>query len=269
MEQQNLLGAVEPEVVAKLNKSYDEISRGRTTSSAVAAGLAMASVPIALAALARDAFAVPPTTVVGVLQFALTLEYLESSFYNTGLASATLLATGSVDRTVFTQIAKHENAHVTFLSQTITALGATPVARPTFDFTAGGTYANVFTSLDTFRAVAQAFEDTGVRAYKGQAPILRSNPNVLTAALRIHSVEARHAARVRMLRGERPWIPLTQVAVPAGTTAVYAGEENTTQGAVAVTTPSAEVGARAFDEPLTYAQVIAIANPFIVSPKLT
>jgi hypothetical protein len=59
----------------------------------------------------------------------------------------------------------------------------------------------VFTNYETFKAVAQAFEDTGVRAYKGQAPALMPYKDVLTAALTIHSVEARHASQVRRLRG--------------------------------------------------------------------
>jgi rubrerythrin len=52
-------------------------------------------------------------------------------------------------------------------------------------------------------ALAQAFEDTGVRAYKGQAANLMSKPDLLTAALQIHSVEARHASEVRRLRGQK------------------------------------------------------------------
>jgi hypothetical protein len=59
----------------------------------------------------------------------------------------------------------------------------------------------VFTNYETFKAVAQAFEDTGVRAYKGQAPALLPYDAVLQAALTIHSVEARHARGGPRLRG--------------------------------------------------------------------
>jgi hypothetical protein len=58
----------------------------------------------------------------------------------------------------------------------------------------------VFTNPAIFLAVAQSLEDTGVRAYKGGAPFLMSNKTVLEAALNIHSVEARHASRVRTMR---------------------------------------------------------------------
>jgi hypothetical protein len=100
-------------------------------------------------------------------------------------------------------------------------------------------------------------------------------PDVLTAALTIHSVEARHASEVRRLRGnfadEGPfgqgWINGNQTNVP-GTAGVYAGEDNVIQGGVDVAglVPSVarnEV-TEAFDEPLTQAQVLAIVDPFLV-----
>ena len=124
-------------------------------------------------------------------------------------------------------------------------------------------------------AVAQAFEDTGVRAYKGQAGNLISNNDVLTAALQIHSVEARHAAYVRYLRQKRgatankPWITGKEAGGIPGVDPVYAGEENTTQAMVQITgingmSVSANAASEAFDEPLTQAQVTAIVDPFII-----
>ena len=152
------------------------------------------------------------------------------------------------------------------------------VPKPTFDFTAGngsyaGPYADVFSNFATFAAVAQAFEDTGVRAYKGQAPALKPYKAFLTAALTIHSVEGRHASEVRRLRGDfsglsphKGWITRNITDI-AGTAAVYAGEQNTVQGGVDVTSITS-VGVdeitEAFDEPLTMAQVLAIVDPFIV-----
>ena len=77
--------------------------------------------------------------------------------------------------------------------------------KPKFDYTAGGRYPDVFSDFRTFANLSQTFEDTGVAAYKGQAPNLMSNGLILTTALRIHSVEGRHAAEVRQVRGVRPW----------------------------------------------------------------
>ena len=266
---QTILGALDPDAAAPILSRRDAIRRGAGASGATLAGLAMGSVPVALAAFARDLHAtrVAPN-LVAVLNFALALEQLELAFYTGGLAVPGLLA--GIDRTVFDQIARHEAAHVQFLTQTITALGGTPATPPTYDFTGGGgtvpgPFTTVFSDVAVFRALAQALEDTGVRAYKGQAPALRSNPDLLTAALRIHSVEARHAARVRLLRGDTPTVH--GVTIP-GTDAVYAGEELLTQAGIGLTQPNATAAQRAFDEPLGREQVAAIANLFIGTPKL-
>jgi hypothetical protein len=225
---------------------------------------ALAAIPFGiLETLTNKADAAPDNpTVVGVLNFALTLEYLESTFYTMGLSASGLIPSSDVK--IFMQISKHETAHVAVLKQTITSLSGTPVTQPTFDFTAGGTFSDVFTNYQTFLALSNAFEDTGVRAYKGQAPALLGSGAVLTAALDIHSVEARHASEVRRLRNLKGWISNAEAnGLPA---AIYAGEDNTTQGGVnvtGITTAPAVSVTEAFDEPLTMTQVLAIAGPFI------
>lgn len=275
MTHNTLFGDLEPEIVDTLLTRREAIRRGASTSAMVAAGLAFASVPVALGAFAKDAYAqgALPAAIVDVLNFALTLEYLESTFYDTGVATSGLIPAS--DAAVFQQIMKHEDAHVAFLKA---ALGASAVAKPTFDFTAGGMFPDVFSNYTTFKAVSQAFEDTGVRAYKGQAPNLISNPDILTAALQIHSVEARHAAEVRRLRGLDGWIngttgnlpPAVNAAVygPGSPADQYPAEGNTTQAGVdlvGATGMSADVVSASFDEPLDKATVLAIAGPFIVS----
>jgi len=187
--------------------------------------------------------------------------------------------------TGLTLIQTDENNHVTFLTNTIKSLGGTPVSftAANFDFTAQGTFPTVYASSDTWLAVAETFEDTGVRAYKGQAPALLRNKTVLTAALDIHSVEARHASHLRMLRRARmlatgtssaaairPWITgANDTSIGAAVNASYAGEDNITQLVVNVTTLPAVSGAttmdtatQAFDEPLDMATVVAIVTPF-------
>ena len=79
-------------------------------------------------------------------------------------------------------------------------MGGSAIASPRFDFTGKGAYPAVFSDFATFAAVSSTFEDLGVAAYKGQAPNLLGTAT-LTVALRIHSVEARHAAEVRRVRG--------------------------------------------------------------------
>ena len=180
-----------------------------------------------------------------------------------------------------TIIRDHENEHVTFLKSAITGAGGTPVSftASSFDFTAKGTFPGVFSDWGTMLAVAQTFEDTGVRAYKGQAPNLISNNDVLTAALQIHSVEARHAAHIREMRKAanllippgvdvKPWITLNQSGIATSAVqASYNGEENVTQAGVTITNIggqqiSASAASEAFDEPLTKDQIVAIVTPF-------
>lgn len=275
MTSQTILDSLDGDVAARIVNRRDAIRRGASLSAMAAAGLRMASVPVALSALSREAFAQSalPAVVVDVLNFALTLEYLEAEFYVTGVGTPGLIP--AADRAIFTTIRDHEVAHVDYLKG---ALGAAAVAKPSFDFTAGngsmqGPFADVFRKYETFMAVAQAFEDTGVRAYKGQAPALQPFDAVLTAALSIHSVEARHAAEVRRLRGRfqeiyprKGWITLDFTDIP-GTQPVYAGEANTVHGGIdAATLVPLERGrvTEAFDEPLTKAQVLAIVDPFII-----
>lgn len=256
-----LFEEAEREVIDKNFSRRDALTKG------LGLGLkaALVALPFGLAeALTNKAQATPPppATVVDILNFALKLEYLEAAYYVKGLGTSGLIPTA--DQKIFMQISKHETAHVALLKSTITSLNGTPIAEPMFDFTAGGTFSDVFSNYQTYLALSNAFEDTGVRAYKGQAPGLMGSGAVLTAALDIHSVEARHASEVRRLRGIKGWITNAEAnGLPA---AIYAGEDNTTQGGVDVKTitsvPAASI-TEAFDEYLTMDQVLAIAGPFI------
>lgn len=229
---------------------------------------AMVAAPaVILALLPKHAFA-QTASIPDVLNFALTLEYLEDEFYRTALDSSDLIPDG--DRAIFEQISKHEAAHVAFLKA---ALGSSAVAKPTFDFTAGGTFGDWNSNYETFLALSQSFEDTGVRAYKGQAGNLVSDNNTLKAALQIHSVEARHASEVRRLRGMaasmaiKGWITGNESnGAPA---AIYAGEDNQTHAGAnlgsisSLSSISANARTEAFDEALTKEQVLAIVDPFL------
>ena len=234
--------------------------------------LALAAIPFGLSAFSNKAFAADisptPATPVGALQFALILEYLENEFYQMGLSSGVIPPTENAGRDlkVFQQIADHEADHVAFL---IAGLGGTGsanfVAKPTFDFTVGGLF-DPFNDYQQFLALAQAFEDTGVRAYKGQVVNLMSTPDLLTAALRIHSVEARHASEVRRLRDQKGWIVGNdRGGLPAQAQGTYDGEENIIQaGYNSSTLFGVNAGTEAFDETLTTQQTVNIANLFIV-----
>lgn len=277
----NHISEVDPEV-------FERTSQRRNVIKNITTGVAAATLPFAVGALFNKAYAQGGSTaadVLDVLNFALTLEYLEAEFYNLGMAAPGLIPAGPA-RNGYQVVTDHENLHVAFLRAAITGAGGTPVAKPRFDFSGGngsntGPFAAAFTNYDLFLAVSQALEDTGVRAYKGQATRLMSNNDVLTAALNIHSVEARHAAFVRQLRKARPsafvvgdvkpWIVGNQsnIASPA-VQASYNGDEVTTQAGVNIVgingqmAISADDASAAFDEPLTKEQVLAIVDPFIV-----
>lgn len=200
-----------------------------------------------------------PGHVVDVLNFALTLERLEAELYARGVATTGLLTGPLLDAA--DQIRKHEAAHVSFLE---VELGTLAQSRPTFDFTAGGMFRDVFSNARTFMALAQMFEDTGVRAYKGQAAHIMTQRTLLRQALRIHSVEARHAAQIRRLRGQKGWITGRAPGnLPAAADPIYNGEDNRFHFILAQPSSFEAELSEAFDEPLTKAQVMNILRPFM------
>lgn len=275
MNIQNIISEIEkvdPEVYEKLDGRRSAMKNFATFSGKVA----IAALPIALGSMFKKTYG-KGSGLTGVIEdtlnFALTLEYIEYNFYLKGIGTANLIPAGP-GVGALTTIRDHENAHVNFLRTAITSLGATPVTYTAeqFDFTAGGAFATVFSNYDTFLAVAQTFEDTGVRAYKGQAGNLMANNDILTAALNIHSVEARHASHVRQMRKARgadvkPWITNKDTGIGSAVQASYDGEEITTQATVDIVNIngfniSAAAASEAFDEPLTKEQVTAIVTPF-------
>jgi rubrerythrin len=133
---------------------------------------------------------------VGILNYALTLEYLESEFYQKGVAANIL----GDDAKYLTPIAAHEAAHVAALTATLTKLGATPATKPTFVFPP-----TTFTDKATFLKTAVIFEETGVKAYHGQVTLIKDGA-ILGAAASIAGVESRHAAVLNYL-AQMPPVP--------------------------------------------------------------
>jgi hypothetical protein len=167
---------------------------GATLAGAAAFGFDPLSLRLT-EALAKNGVVDLDTGDIALLNYAYALEQLEAAFYTAVMASPYSGMT-RYERSVLSDVKGHEIAH-----------------------------ADVFQNYETFIGVAQTFEDTGVAAFKGQLPSFAEHGEVLTTALKIHSVEARHAAEVRHLRAERAWVG-------------------------------------AFDKPMTKEQVLAVAKPF-------
>jgi len=131
---------------------------------------------------------------IAVLNYALTLEHLEYSFYRDGIDQYDL-GTDPFGNSIFefmTQIRDHEKAHVDTLTSVINDLGGEPVEEATYDFG--------YTDAVSFRMTAAALENTGVSAYDGAARFIK-DAGLLTAAGSIVAVEARHAAYLNVITG--------------------------------------------------------------------
>jgi rubrerythrin len=128
---------------------------------------------------------------VGIVNFALTLEYLEAAFYEKALS----LNLSSDVKSFAEEFGKDESQHVDALTGSVRQLGGKPAAMPTFSFP--------ITNEASFLKLAQTLEDTGVSAYNGAAPSIQSK-EVLAAAGGIVQIEGRHAGIIRLLNGVAP-----------------------------------------------------------------
>lgn len=133
---------------------------------------------------------------IEILNYALTLEFLEADFYKQGVDSGVL---SGRELALVKPIAEHEAAHVATLTSTITDLGGEPVAKPNFKYPAP-----TFKDKGAFLKTASVFEELGVKAYHGQVTEIQT-PALLGAAASIAGVESRHAAVLAKLIGGKPF----------------------------------------------------------------
>ena len=129
---------------------------------------------------------------LGIVNYALTLEYLETAFYNDAARSG--LFKGD-DLALIKHIADTEQQHVDALTATAKKLGGPPAKAPKAEFP--------LKDPKSVLKLAATVENLGAAAYLGQAANI-SSPDILAAALSIHSVEGRHAAALNVLTGAEP-----------------------------------------------------------------
>jgi rubrerythrin len=167
-------------------------SRADFLKKAAVGGGAMIGGGALLGALPSLAAAAPSAKQdIAILNYALTLEYLESAFYREALSKGAIK--DPIVLNVTKVVSAHEDTHVRYLKK---ALGSKAVKKPKFDFK--GTTSDE----KKFLATAVTLEDTGVKAYSGQGTRIKS-PAIVNAAISILVIEARHASRFRALNGNK------------------------------------------------------------------
>ncbi len=177
---------------AGLDRS-DFLRKGALAGGGLLVGSAMFGTFLASAEAAISTTKRSKANDVRILNYALTLEFLEAEFYRRAVANKAYGNSSDLER--FARVvARHEAKHVSFLRQ---VLGSKAIKKPKFDF------GNTVKDQKMFAATAQVLEDTGVSAYLGQVTNV-FQPVVLRAAGTIATVEARHAAWIRFINGETP-----------------------------------------------------------------
>ncbi|HMY27238.1 MAG TPA: ferritin-like domain-containing protein [Solirubrobacterales bacterium] len=139
---------------------------------------------------------------IGIMNYALTLEYLETAFYD-DVAKSGLFK--GADLETIKKFGSQEAEHVAALTAAVKQAGGKPAPKPKTEFP--------LNNAQQVLRLASTVENLGAAAYLGQAARIQS-PDVLAAALSIHSVEGRHAAALNTLLGKKP-VPDGPFAQPA------------------------------------------------------
>lgn len=264
------------ETVLESAPASDTLSRREAIASAAGqssraiAALGFGAIPLALAAMARSASAQTTTDLMDALQFLLLVTQMQQELHIRAASSSGFIP--STDTNVMAAMRIQDGLQGQSIGSTISALNGIPNDKPTFDWTAKGAFPGfnfVSGQYPTYQIIAQGLEDLGVRAFKGQIARMTANTIVMTQTSTLGSVQGRHAAELRRIRGKKAWITgNSRDDLPAVFQPVYNGEEATVHaGADSAPLAAANGGTsavtEAFDEPLTKAQANAVISLFV------
>ncbi len=267
----NEIQKVDPEVL-------EQTTERRSLLKNIGSKLALAALPVAAGAFINKVYGKATDAVSDSMELLLTWQYFTDAFYKKAIGTSGLIPDSA--KAAFSKIAADEAAHLKFFSDVITGAGGSLPAKPTYDFTGGagtpsGEFGAAFTDYKTFLELAQLIEDTTVRAYGGQMPYLIPDNDLITFVMRIHSVQARHAAHVRSERYNiitpyKPWVTQANSDIVGKPSAdkSYANDNNVYQLGMKLAnlngyTISNDTVTEAFDEPLSSVDINAILNQFI------
>ena len=195
LDQDGALAETHYNAVEQLEAEGDS-RRGFLKKAGLAGGAVMGSGALLAAltpaaAMAKKGKGAPPASFgkgdIGILNYALTLEYLEAAFYNE--VTKNNVTKNAQAKVFLSRTTADENAHVAFLKK---ALGSKATKAPKVDF------GSATKTEKSWLATSMVLENTGVKAYGGQALNI-SNPAYITAALSIWAIEARHASVAGLL----------------------------------------------------------------------
>jgi len=248
----------------------DAIASAAGTSSRILTALGIGAIPVALAAISRSASAQTTTDLLDSLQFVLLIVQMQNDLHLRAASASGFVP--SSDVSAMAAIGTQDGAQEQTLDSLITSLNATPNATPSFDWTAKGAFPNFSFAAgqySTYQIIAQGLEDLGVRAFKGQIARMTANPAAMVQVATYGSIQARHAAEIRRIRGKKAWITgSSRDDLPAFFQPVYDGEEATIHAgydssALAGADGGLNAVTEAFDEPLTKSQAQAVITPFL------
>ncbi len=264
-------------------EAFEQTQSRRSIFRNLATRASAMTVPLALGALIPRAEAKTTSKIGEGFGLILILSNLQRGLYEVGLHSPGLIPSPA-DETVIQKLLNLKKARIETLSGLLDSIGEDHPPIPAIDFTGGhgtgtGPFQKVFTDFEQFLNLAQCLEDLSVRAYKGQMAIFMVHNNFMQAMMRMHSCEARIAAKIRMMRRELPGSsPLLEPWVRGDQSHIkdvffenfYSGEANQVQMGFAIPgingmPVSQHAATEAFDEPLPADRVMEVIKKFFAA----